>query len=103
MGGGALMTPILIFLFNFNPAAAIGTDILHGAIFKSFAAFGTVAGDGEGSPGGLDAAGERAGLAARRLVRDLSHRPLRRQRRLRQGQVLGYTLLFGSLAFVAKG
>jgi hypothetical protein len=38
MGGGALMTPILIFLFNFNPATAIGTDILHGAIFKSFGA-----------------------------------------------------------------
>ena len=38
MGGGALMTPLLIFLFNFNPATAIGTDILHGAIFKSFGA-----------------------------------------------------------------
>ena len=32
------MTPLLIFLFNFNPATAIGTDILHGAIFKSFGA-----------------------------------------------------------------
>jgi uncharacterized membrane protein YfcA len=30
MGGGALMTPILIFLFNFNPSTAIGTDILTG-------------------------------------------------------------------------
>ena len=39
MGGGSLMTPILIFLFNFNPAMAIGTDILHGAIFKSFGAW----------------------------------------------------------------
>ncbi|MGI8606368.1 MAG: sulfite exporter TauE/SafE family protein, partial [Gaiellaceae bacterium] len=38
MGGGSLMTPILIFLFNFNPALAIGTDILHGAVFKSFGA-----------------------------------------------------------------
>jgi uncharacterized membrane protein YfcA len=38
MGGGSLMTPILIFLFNFNPAVAIGTDILHGAVFKSFGA-----------------------------------------------------------------
>lgn len=32
------MTPILIFLFNFNPTLAIGTDILHGAVFKSFGA-----------------------------------------------------------------
>jgi uncharacterized membrane protein YfcA len=38
MGGGSLMTPILIFLFGFQPSVAIGTDILHGAIFKSFGA-----------------------------------------------------------------
>jgi uncharacterized membrane protein YfcA len=38
MGGGSLMTPILILLFNFNPAYAVGTDILHGAVFKSFGA-----------------------------------------------------------------
>jgi len=35
MGGGSLMTPMLVFLFGFNPATAIGTDILHGAIFKT--------------------------------------------------------------------
>ena len=35
MGAGSLMTPILVFLFGFNPATAIGTDILHGAVFKS--------------------------------------------------------------------
>ena len=38
MGGGSLMTPILIFVFGFQPSVAIGTDILHGAIFKSFGA-----------------------------------------------------------------
>jgi uncharacterized membrane protein YfcA len=38
MGGGSLMTPILIIFFNFNPSIAVGTDILHGAIFKSFGA-----------------------------------------------------------------
>jgi uncharacterized membrane protein YfcA len=32
------MTPILILLFGFDPKAAVGTDILHGAIFKSFGA-----------------------------------------------------------------
>src|SRR6188508_2748350 len=38
MGGGSLMTPILILLFNFDAKVAVGTDILHGAIFKSFGA-----------------------------------------------------------------
>jgi uncharacterized protein len=32
------MTPMLILLFGFNPKTAVGTDILHGAIFKSFGA-----------------------------------------------------------------
>jgi uncharacterized membrane protein YfcA len=38
MGGGSLMTPILIILFGFDAKVAVGTDILHGAIFKSFGA-----------------------------------------------------------------
>ena len=38
MGGGSLMTPMLILVFGFKPTIAIGTDILHGAIFKSFGA-----------------------------------------------------------------
>lgn len=38
MGGGSLMTPMLVLLFGFKPMTAIGTDILHGAIFKSFGA-----------------------------------------------------------------
>jgi uncharacterized membrane protein YfcA len=32
------MTPILVILFGFQPTYAVGTDILHGAIFKSFGA-----------------------------------------------------------------
>ena len=39
MGGGSLMTPALVFVFGFNPATAIGTDVLHGAIFKSVGGF----------------------------------------------------------------
>lgn len=35
MGGGSLMTPLLVLLFGFSPAVAIGTDILHGAVFKT--------------------------------------------------------------------
>ena len=38
MGGGSLMTPILILLFGFKPTLAVGTDILHGAIFKTVGA-----------------------------------------------------------------
>jgi uncharacterized protein len=38
MGGGSLMTPILIIFFGFKPTYAVGTDILHGAIFKTFGA-----------------------------------------------------------------
>jgi uncharacterized protein len=38
MGGGSLMTPILIFVFGFDPRVAIGTDIFHGAVFKSVGA-----------------------------------------------------------------
>jgi uncharacterized protein len=38
MGGGSLMTPMLVLFFGFKPTVAIGTDILHGAIFKSFGA-----------------------------------------------------------------
>jgi uncharacterized membrane protein YfcA len=38
VGGGSLMTPILIVVFGFNPSNAVGTDIFHGAIFKSFGA-----------------------------------------------------------------
>ncbi len=38
MGGGSLMTPMLILIFGFNPKTAVGTDILHGAVFKSFGA-----------------------------------------------------------------
>jgi hypothetical protein len=38
MGGGSLMTPILILVFGFDARVAVGTDILHGAVFKSFGA-----------------------------------------------------------------
>lgn len=38
MGGGSLMTPILVFGLGFSPTLAIGTDIAHGAIFKSVGA-----------------------------------------------------------------
>jgi uncharacterized protein len=38
MGGGSLMTPLLVLVFGFNPTVAVGTDIAHGAIFKTVGA-----------------------------------------------------------------
>src|SRR5436853_3499399 len=38
MGGGSLMTPIIVIVFGFKPTLAVGTDILHGAIFKTVGA-----------------------------------------------------------------
>jgi uncharacterized protein len=35
VGGGSLMTPLLIFLFGFAPSSAVGTDLLFAAVTKS--------------------------------------------------------------------
>jgi uncharacterized protein len=35
MGGGSLMTPLLILVFGVQPVTAVGTDILYGAITKT--------------------------------------------------------------------
>jgi uncharacterized protein len=35
MGGGTLMTPMLIFLFGVKPVTAIGTDIFYAAVTKT--------------------------------------------------------------------
>jgi uncharacterized membrane protein YfcA len=103
MGGGSLMTPILIFFFNFNPAAAIGTDILHGAIFKSFGAvrhrrLGTV----RARLGAWMLLGSApASLVGVWMATYLTDRYGDSVDSV-QGQVLGYTLLFGAVAFVVK-
>jgi uncharacterized membrane protein YfcA len=39
MGGGALMTPLLILIFGVSPTTAIGTDILYAAITKTVGAW----------------------------------------------------------------
>lgn len=103
MGGGALMTPLLIFLFNFNPATAIGTDILHGAIFKSFGAvrhrrLGTVRARLAGWMLLGSAPSSLLGVWTATYLTDRYGDSIDSV----QGRVLGYTLLFGALAFVAK-
>jgi uncharacterized membrane protein YfcA len=35
MGGGSLMTPILVLLFGIHPATAVGTDLLYASATKS--------------------------------------------------------------------
>ncbi|MDD2769526.1 MAG: sulfite exporter TauE/SafE family protein [Methylococcus sp.] len=35
VGGGSLMTPLLVFMFGFAPKTAVGTDLLFAAITKS--------------------------------------------------------------------
>jgi len=98
MGGGSLMTPILVIVFGFKPTLAVGTDILHGAIFKTVGAIrhrrlGTVhaqlsgwmfIGSGPASIGGV-ALGTH----------------LKGQQQL-MNYLLGGALLFGALGLVAK-
>ncbi|HEX7819058.1 MAG TPA: sulfite exporter TauE/SafE family protein [Sphingobium sp.] len=35
VGGGSLMTPLLVLLFNFHPSTAVGTDLLYASLTKS--------------------------------------------------------------------
>jgi uncharacterized protein len=35
VGGGSLMTPLLVLLFGFSPSTAVGTDLLFAAVTKS--------------------------------------------------------------------
>ena len=103
MGGGSLMTPILVFLFGISPATAIGTDIAHGAVFKTVGAvqhrrMGNVRARLTGwmLVGSVPMSLVGVWLAARLTqrygdnVKDL------------MGQVLGAALLFGAVGLVAK-
>jgi uncharacterized membrane protein YfcA len=39
VGGGSLMTPLLVFVFGFKPAVAVGTDLIYAAITKTAGVF----------------------------------------------------------------
>lgn len=39
VGGGSLMTPILLLIYNIKPAVAVGTDLLYASITKSVGIF----------------------------------------------------------------
>jgi uncharacterized protein len=103
MGGGSLMTPILVIVFGFKPTLAVGTDILHGAIFKTVGAIrhrrlGTVhaqlsgwmfAGSAPASIGGVAFATHLKHVYGDSAQDVMSY-------------VLGGALLFGAVGLVAK-
>ncbi len=39
VGGGSLMTPILLLLFHVKPAVAVGTDLLFASVTKTAGIF----------------------------------------------------------------
>jgi uncharacterized protein len=98
MGGGSLMTPILVILFGFKPTLAVGTDILHGAIFKTVGAIrhrqlGTVHAQ---LSGWMFLGSAPASLAGVALATHLKgHQQL-------MNYLLGGALLFGAAGLVAK-
>src|SRR5215217_6928094 len=103
MGGGSLMRPILILLFNFNPTIAIGTDILHGAVFKSFGAvrhrrLGTVLARLGSWMFVGSAPMSLLGVWVATYLTDRYGDSIDSV----QGRILGVTLLLGAVAFVAK-
>lgn len=103
MGGGSLMTPILVFLFGIPPATAIGTDIAHGAAFKSVSAvqhrrMGNVRARLAGwmliGSAPMSLLGVWANVELTERYGDDVESVL--------GQVLGAALLFGAVGLVAK-
>ncbi len=69
MGGGALMTPILILFFNFQPSVAIGTDIAYAGITKIFGSWRHYRHGSVDVPLGLLARGRKHPLRAARRDR----------------------------------
>jgi uncharacterized membrane protein YfcA len=103
MGGGSLMTPILVIVFGFKPTLAVGTDILHGAIFKTVGAarhrrLGTVHAR---LSGWMLIGSAPASLGGVALATHLKHVYGDSAQDL-MSYVLGGALLFGAVGLVAK-
>src|SRR3712207_5581405 len=103
MGGGSLMTPILVIVFGFKPTLAIGTDIVHGAIFKTVGAIqhrrlGNVQAR---LSGWMLIGGAPASLGGVWLA-DWLERRYGESIESVSAQVLGGALLFGCIGLVAK-
>jgi uncharacterized membrane protein YfcA len=103
MGGGSLMTPILVILFGVNPTVAIGSDIAHGAIFKTVGAIqhrrmGNVRAQ---LAGWMLLGSAPMSLLGVWLATWLQHH-YGEGVKSAMGQVLGAALLFGCVGLVAK-
>jgi uncharacterized protein len=103
MGGGSLMTPILVFLFGIPPATAIGTDIAHGAAFKTVGAvqhrrMGNVRAK---LAGWMFVGSAPTSLFGVWLSVQLTEKYGDDAKSV-MGQVLGAALLFGAIGLVAK-
>ena len=103
MGGGSLMTPLLVFLFGVPPTTAIGTDIAHGAAFKTVSAvqhrrMGNVRARLAGwmliGSAPMSVLGVWVGVQLTERYGDDVESAM--------GQVLGAALLFGAAGLVAK-
>ncbi len=103
MGGGSLMTPLLVFLFGVPPTTAIGTDIAHGAAFKTVSA---VQHRRMGNVRARLAGWMLIGSAPLSLVGVWSAVQITNRYgddvESVMGQVLGAALLFGAIGLVAK-
>ena len=103
MGGGSLMTPILVFLFGIPPATAIGTDIAHGAAFKTV---GAVQHRRMGNVRARLAGWMLVGSAPMSLLGVWANVQLTERygddAKSVMGQVLGAALLFGAVGLIAK-
>ncbi|HEY7421045.1 MAG TPA: sulfite exporter TauE/SafE family protein [Gaiellaceae bacterium] len=102
VGGGSLMTPILIIVFGFSPSSAVGTDIFHGAIFKSF---GAVRHRRLGTVHGHLAFWLFAGSGPLAIAGVVVSRVLQSQLSNAQtilGYTIGVALIFGGAGFLAK-
>ena len=99
MGGGSLMTPMLILIFGFDPKTAVGTDILHGAVFKSF---GAVRHRQLGTVHMKLALWMLLGSAPLSLVGVQIASSFGDDAQTAMGKIVGATLILGGLGFLAK-
>ena len=102
VGGGSLMTPLLILLFGVAPATAIGTDLLYAALTKSAGAVAHARrGNVDWSVVGRLAAGSVAGALAALAALEIVPADRADVSRLLTAS-LGVALVLTAIALVAK-
>ena len=98
VGGGSLMTPLLVLLFGFHPATAVGTDLLYASVTKTV---GTAVHDNARPSTGRSSLSLACGSVPSSIAHDLRDEPggnARRARRRRaEPVIIGATLLLTGL------